>query len=129
LGLEGENEDNSSLTVIVSNRSGIDFFSGGDLGPVALQSLAERHAADLDVELLKANHHGCLHDNPAAFVEATSPTHAFLTNEADPLCDVQGTIEQFQDCGIAVYNAVEHGTIVVQIEGTGYRVETERGGS
>jgi beta-lactamase superfamily II metal-dependent hydrolase len=127
-GFEGKNEDNNSLTVIVSNRSGVDFFSGGDLGPAGLQSLSERHAADLDVELLKANHHGCLHDNPAAFVEATSPTHAFLTNEAHPLCDVQGTIDQFQDYGVAVYNTVEHGTIEIQIEGTSYHVETERGG-
>ncbi|MFQ6102429.1 MAG: MBL fold metallo-hydrolase [Anaerolineae bacterium] len=112
-GFEGENEDNNSLTGIVSNRSGVDFFSGGDLGPAGLRSLSERHAAELDVELLKANHHGCLHDNPAAFVEVTSPTHAFLTNEAHPLCDVQGAIEQFQDYGIAVYNTVEHGTITV----------------
>jgi beta-lactamase superfamily II metal-dependent hydrolase len=125
-GLEGENEDNNSLTVIVSNRLGVDFFIGGDLGPPGLRSLSERHAADLDVELLKANHHGCLHDNPVAFVEATSPTHAFLTNEAHPLCDVQGTIDRFQDYDTVVYNTVEHGKIEVQIEGTSYHVETER---
>ncbi len=120
--------DNNSLCIVISNESGTDFFTGGDIGPDAIDLLLDRHGDVVDVELAKANHHGMPTDNPSVFYDATTPTDVFVTDtEANGVeaPTVAETKDMLAGKGIKAYNTVVYGDIVVSVKGADYTIATE----
>lgn len=54
----GDTDNANSLAIKISNQSGIDFLTCGDLESDGLALMISQHSSDINVELLKINHHG-----------------------------------------------------------------------
>ncbi|MDD4178554.1 MAG: MBL fold metallo-hydrolase [Candidatus Margulisbacteria bacterium] len=121
-------ENDNSLAIKVSNQSGVDLLDCGDLETAGMSSLLSRHSGDVDIELLKVNHHGSSNGTNQALLTATTPTDAFICVGAGNSYGhpEAATLSLLSSNSINVYRTDSNGDITVNVNGGSYSVATEK---
>ena len=120
--------NDNSLAIKISNTSGIDLLICGDIETAGMASLVERHGNDIDVELLKINHHGSSNGTNQTFLDKTTPTDAFIcvgagNSYGHPATE---TLTLLSTNGINVYRTDQNGNITVSVTSSGYSISTQK---
>lgn len=121
-------ENDNSLAIKVSNQSGVDFLDCGDLETAGMSSLLSRHSGDVDIELLKVNHHGSSNGTNQTFLDATTPTDAFIcVGAGNPYGHPEAaTLNLLTTNGIHTYRTDTNGNISVNVSGGSYSITTAK---
>jgi competence protein ComEC len=119
-------ENDNSLTIKICNVSLLCLLAGGDLETKGTNTLLAGHSTEVDVELLKVNHHGSSTGTTQSLLDATSPTAAFiLVGPNGYKHPSPGTLQLLEDNGIATYRTDITGNIGVWVTSSTYSVTTE----
>ena len=103
------------------------FLAGGDLYTAQENVIAAKYGSELDVDIVKMNHHGASTSNGAAWVTATSPLVA--VSELDTVTS-EDVWNRYRDAGALALNVGIDGAVAVHTSGDGeYIVVTSRGRS
>ncbi|MBR6271266.1 MAG: MBL fold metallo-hydrolase [Lachnospiraceae bacterium] len=103
------------------------FLTGGDIYTAQENVIVAKYGSELDVDIVKMNHHGASTSNSAAWVTATSPLVA--VSELDTVTSEE-VWDRYRDAGSLALNVGIDGTVAVHTSGDGeYIVVTSRGRS
>lgn len=118
-------DNNNSVVLKISNKSGMDFLACGDLEIEGINFLIARHKDDIDVELLKVNHHGSVTGTNENFLDATTPLDAFISVGAGNKYKHphQPVLDLLNQKGIKTYRTDLSGSIEVDVSGKSYTVK------
>ena len=121
-------ENDNSLAIKVSNPSGVDLLDCGDLETAGLSSLLSKHNSDLEIELLKVDHHGSSSGTNQTFLTATTPTDAFIcVGVTNPYGHPDAvTLNLLSTNGIDTYRTDLNGNITVSVSGSSYSIMTQK---
>ena len=120
-------ENNNSLVVRLEYGQFSMLFAGDAEGPER-DWLVKNHSELLDIDVLKASHHGSDNGVDEAWLNATTPTRVVISAGVNHKYQHPhaGAVEQYTR-GARVYCTNRHGTIVISTTGNGtYTVAPER---
>ena len=128
---EGEEDENMFSLILKITIVGRTMLATGDVDTKCLDALAQKYGADLDIDILKAAHHGSKYSDSDAFAEAAKPEHVvFQVGKNNFGHPNEGIVEKFRRKGIMVYRNDLDGAVAFRFERNGYiRVRTVRGES
>lgn len=120
------NEESISMKLTYGD---IKFIFTGDAGVKEEQMMIE-NGTDLHAEILHLGHHGSNTSTSSEFLEAVSPEIAIYSAGADnsyghPHAEVLAAAE---NSGAEVYGTDVNGTVIIETDGSAYRVVTGRTG-
>jgi competence protein ComEC len=126
-----DSTNNNSIVAIICNESDTCFLSGGDLEYEGIDSLLERHRDDIDVDILKVNHHGAANGTTEEFLDATSPSFAFIcVGASNPYGHPsRSTLNMLWEDHVYIYRTDYEGNIAVNVVEEDIRVTTGYFGS
>ncbi len=122
----GSDINNNSVVLRITYGS-IDFLFTGDVESEAEAAILVR-APTLESEVLKVAHHGSDSSSTAAFLAQVDPEEAVISvGASNPYGHPSGeTLERLRSAGATGYRTDLHGTVLVETDGTTYRVQPER---
>lgn len=128
---EGEEDENMFSLILKITIAGRTMLATGDVDTKCLDALAQKYGADLDIDILKAAHHGSKYSDSDAFAEVAKPEHVvFQVGKNNFGHPNEGIVEKFRRKGIMVYRNDLDGAVAFRFERNGYiRVRTVRGES
>ena len=118
---------NNNSIVIKITYGEVTLLFVGDIEKKAEEELVATFGEQIDIDILKAPHHGSKTSSSSLFLKTTTPETVIVSvglnnryNHPSP-----EVIERYKDHGIDyVYRTDENGAITVITDGRGYRVET-----
>ena len=83
---------------------------------------------DVDVDVLKAGHHGSSSSTSTTFLHRVSPIYAIISaGEGNTYGHpAQGTLEKLNAAGVEIYRTDLNGTITISTDGDGYDIKTKK---
>lgn len=123
------NTSNNSSVVIKLTHGENTFMFVGDAEEESEEKILETYnASDLKSDFLKAGHHGSSTSSTVEFLDAVSPTYAYIPCGKDNKYGHphNETIDKFEDRGIEYYRADINGTLIVVSDGSKLTLTPEK---
>lgn len=126
--VNGDLNNGSIVTKLVYGN--IAFLFTGDAEKEAESSMLSR-GENIRAEILKVGHHGSETSSTQAFVEAVNPEVAIISaSENNQYGHPSKTVvDRYKNFGVDLYATKDHGTIIVETDGSSYNVTTGKDGN
>jgi beta-lactamase superfamily II metal-dependent hydrolase len=125
--LISQSELNNNSTVIRLDYQNFSCLYTGDIEKERERELCSRVDSLLDVDILKVPHHGSSSSSTPAFIKTVTPDIAIIScgeeNSYDHPHDE--VLALYYNLDIDIYRTDQHGTILVQTDGSNYTIQTE----
>ena len=127
--LTGEEDENQLSLILKITAKGRTMLATGDVDTECLNILAKKYGKALDVDILKAAHHGSKYSDSVHFAEAAEPEYVvFQVGKNNFGHPNEGVIENFRQRGIMIYRNDLDGAIAFEHGRNGrLKVRTVRG--
>ena len=126
---EDFNDANEMSVVIKSVYGETSLLLTGDAEHKSEEAMLEEYTrGELDVDILKAGHHGSSTSTTKEFFDEVTPEVALIScGEGNKYGHPhEETLDRFEEAEIEVYRTDIHGTIVIKTDGVTYTIETEK---
>ena len=126
---EDFNDPNEMSVVIKSVYGETSLLLTGDAEHKSEEAMLEEYTrGELDVDILKAGHHGSSTSTTKEFFDEVTPEVALIScGEGNKYGHPhEETLDRFEEAEIEVYRTDIHGTIVIKTDGVTYTIETEK---
>jgi len=122
-----QSELNNNSTVVRLDYQNFSCLYAGDIEKERERKLSSRVYSLLDVDILKVPHHGSSSSSTPAFIKTVSPDIAIIS------CGKENryghphdeALALYYNLDIDIYRTDQHGTILVQTDGSDYTIQTE----
>lgn len=122
-----QSELNNNSTVIRLDYQNFSCLYTGDIEKERERELCSRVDSLLDVDILKVPHHGSSSSSTPAFIKTINPDIAIIS------CGIENSYNHphdevlalYHNLDINIYRTDQHGTILVQTDGSNYTIQTE----
>jgi beta-lactamase superfamily II metal-dependent hydrolase len=125
--LISQSELNNNSTVVRLDYKNFSCLYTGDIEKERERELCSRVDSLLDVDILKIPHHGSSSSSTPAFIKTVNPDIAIIScgeenSYGHPHDEV---LALYYNLDIDIYRTDQHGTILVQTDGSDYTIQTE----
>jgi len=124
-----ENEARNENSIVLKLTHGeTSFLLSGDAEDDQEAYLINNYESQLQSMVLKAGHHGSSSSSSEPFVDAVQPQAVVISSAYDSQYDhpTEAVLERFADRSIPAYWTATHGNIVLESDGSGVSVQTQR---
>jgi|SRR5699024_8099990 len=107
----------------------VSFLLTGDAEGKAEKDMLER-GEDLEVDILKAGHHGSDTSSTEEFIQEVNPDVVVMQVGKDNKYShpMQSVLDRFIDVGAEMYSTKDNGTVIIETDGVDYEVKVEKEG-
>jgi len=124
-----ENEARNENSIVLKLTHGeTSFLLSGDAEDDQEAYLIDTYGSELQSTVLKAGHHGSSSSSSGPFIDAVEPQAVVISSAYDSQYDhpTEAVLERFADRSIPAYWTATHGNIVLESDGSGVSVKTQR---
>jgi competence protein ComEC len=124
-----ENEARNENSIVLKLTHGeTSFLLSGDAEDDQEAYLIDTYGSELQSTVLKAGHHGSSSSSSGPFIDAVEPQAVIISSAYDSQYGhpTEAVLERFADRSIPAYWTATHGNIVLESDGSGVSVKTQR---
>ena len=125
---EAETDENQISLILKVTTGGVSFLVTGDIDAACEKQLAKRYERELQVDILKAAHHGSKYSSSEVFLEQSSPCSiVFQVGKNNYGHPAQEVLDACKTRGITVFRNDEQGAVGIWNRNGVLKVQTVQG--